>query len=301
MIKFKTVELADKQWMELLIKKANTGGSHINFTNIFAWSQIFHYRVAKVDGFLAVKGRIQNDVHYYFYPAGQGDSETVIKLLKQDAADCGHDFLLLGLSLENVDELKKLFPESFVYKEMRDSFDYVYHLEKLVTLSGRKLHSKRNHIRRFVDKYNWKFEPITSENLAECWEMNVLWCKENGCNDDKHLSNEDCAVRRCFKNFTELGLEGGLIRVDGNVIAYTMGEKLNSETYIIHIEKAFGKIQGAYQIINREFAAHIQQKYPQLVYVNREEDMGNEGLRKAKLSYYPEKFEEKFMAKYIKV
>jgi hypothetical protein len=219
--------------------------------------------------------------------------------MKQDAADCGHEFILFGLSPENIAVLNNLFPGSFEYRENRDNFDYIYLLEKLVTLSGKKLQAKRNHINRFKANNNWGFEPLSAENLAECWEMNIEWCKIHGCNEDQHLANEDCAVRRCFKYFTELGLEGGLLRSEGRVIAYTMGEKLNSDTYDVHIEKAFGEIQGAYQMINREFAALIQDNHPDLTYVNREEDTGSEGLRKAKLSYHPDKMEEKYLGQYV--
>ncbi|MEG6522410.1 DUF2156 domain-containing protein [Desulfotomaculum sp. 1211_IL3151] len=298
MINFKKVALDDKQWMEDILRIAQLGVSHQNFTNIFAWSEIYHYRVAQINDFLVVKGRISTG-DYYFYPVGLGDPKTILEAMKQDAADCGHEFILLGLTPENVNELNKLYPNGFIYKEMRDSFDYVYLLDKLVTLAGNKLHSKRNHINRFKAANNWSFEPISPDNLLACWKMNLIWCKKHGCAEDKQLANEDCAVRRSFKNFTPLGLEGGLIRLDDQVIAYTMGEKLNANTYIIHIEKAFGEIRGAYQMINREFAAFIQEKYPEIIYVNREEDMGYEGLRKAKLSYYPDKMEEKYEAKII--
>ncbi|GAB6180761.1 phosphatidylglycerol lysyltransferase domain-containing protein [Desulfotomaculum defluvii] len=299
MINFKNVELSDKIWMEPLITSANLNVSHINFTNIFAWSEIYNYRIAQINNFLVVKGRINNGYHYYFYPVGWGDPKSVIESMKQDAADCGHDFIILGLTSEHMTELESMYPERFKYKEMRDSFDYVYLLEKLVSLSGNKLHSKRNHINRFKQTNNWRFETISAENLLECWKMNVIWCKEHDCHKDKQLANEDCAVRRCFKNFKALGLEGGLIRLDEKVIAYTMGEQLNSDTYVIHIEKAFGNIRGAYQMINREFAAFIQEKHPQLTFINREEDMGYEGLRKAKLSYYPDKMAEKYEAIFL--
>ncbi|MPM89490.1 hypothetical protein SDC9_136599 [bioreactor metagenome] len=129
--------------------------------------------------------------------------------------------------------------------------------------------------------------------------MNKAWCKANQYEEDEQLVEELCAVRRCFNNFVPLGLEGGLLRLDGRIIAFTMGDKLNSNTYDIHIEKAFGEIQGAYQMINREFAVLIQDRHPEIIYFNREEDMGYEGLRKAKLSYHPVKMEEKFWAKFI--
>lgn len=300
MIDFRKVELSDKKWMEPLIKAADMPGCHLNFTNIFTWSEINNYRVAQVNNYLVVKGFI-NDLTYYFYPAGWGDIKTVIEAMKKEATSCGHEFALSGVSPENILILQSLYPDNFEYQEMRYGFDYVYLLDKLVTLAGNKFHSKRNHINRFMKDNSWNFEPISSENLGECWEMNIEWCKEHGSCDEDQLAEENCAVRRCFKYFTELGLEGGLIRSNDRVIAYTMGEKLNSDTYVIHIEKAFGDIQGAYQMINREFAAFIQQNHPQMIYVNREEDMGLEGLRKAKLSYYPFKMEEKFIAKYFEV
>jgi len=300
MIIFKKVELGDKKWMEPLLSTANLRGGHQNFTNIFAWSEIYNYRVAQVNGYLVLKG-ILNDSPFYFYPAGSGDIKIVFEIMKKDAASCGHEFVLAGVSPENMAVINRMFPEQFEYKEMRDSFDYVYLLSNLVTLSGNKLNAKRNHINRFKrENHDWNFEQISLENLSECWEMNQQWCKNNSGHADL-IANESCAVRRCFNHFVELGLEGGLIRVEGRVIAFTMGEKLISDTYIIHIEKALSEIEGSYQMINREFAAFVQKIYPQLVYVNREEDMGFEGLRKAKLSYHPAKMEEKYLATYFEL
>lgn len=299
MINFKKIEINDKKWMDPLLVAADMRGCHHNFTNLFAWSKIYKYRVARVEDYLVVKGESLDGAPYYFYPSGQGDLKSVIEAIGQDAATCGYEFILAGLSTENIAVINSLFPGNFEYTEKRDSFDYVYLLDKLVTLSGDKSKSKRNHINHFKKNSIWSFEQIFSENLAECWEMNIAWCKAHGCEDDEQLVNENCAVGRCFDYFTELGLEGGLLRLEGRVIAYTMGDKLNSDTYDIHIEKAFGEIQGAYQMINREFAALIQKNHPELIYVNREEDMGYEGLRKAKLSYHPVKMEEKYWGKFV--
>ncbi|MFY9272906.1 MAG: phosphatidylglycerol lysyltransferase domain-containing protein, partial [Thermacetogeniaceae bacterium] len=191
------------------------------------------------------------------------------------------------------------FPEKFEYSEARDSFDYVYLLEDLAALTGKKYRGKRNHVNYFMKNYNWSFEQISPENLAECWEMNLEWCKINNCMCDIQLASEFCAVRRCFDYFDQLELEGGLLRADGKVVAFTIGEKLNSDTYDTHIEKAFSGIKGAYQTINQQFAKFIQQKHPEIIYVNREEDMGRAGLRKAKLSYHPVRMEEKYWGKYV--
>ena len=171
-------------------------------------------------------------------------------------------------------------------------------MEKLVLLPGRKLHAKRNHINFFIENNDWTFEPITRENLGECRKMNEEWYREKGQSCNAGLANERRAVDKCFENYSELGLEGGLLRASGRIVAYTIGEPLNSDTYVIHVEKAFSSIRGAYQMINREFASYIRDNHPHIIYVNREDDMGDKGLRRAKLSYYPDRMIEKYTARY---
>ncbi len=298
MIDLKKVQIEDKKWMDPLIAAGNLSGCHQNFTNIFAWAENYYHRVAQVNNYLVVKGA-NEQCPYYFYPAGSGELKPVLDIMRQDAADCGHDFVLVGLSPENITVVNHLFPECLEYENMRDSFDYVYLLENLADLSGRKYQAKRNHINRFVQNNDWSYELISPANLDECWKMNKEWCIIHECNEDDLLAKEKCAVTRCFDHFQVLGLEGGLLRVSGRVIAFTMGERLNQDTYVIHIEKAFSDIHGAYQMINREFAAYVRDTYPEMIYVNREEDMGLDGLRKAKLSYHPAKMEEKYLGKFI--
>jgi len=278
MINFKKIEIEDEKWMYPLIKASNLGGCHQNFGNLFTWSEIYNTRVAKINDYLVVKGGIAKDKQRYFYPAGSGDIKPIIEDLMQDAADCDHDFIFFGLSLDNIEVLDKLFPGKFIYEEDRDAFDYVYLLDKLVSLSGRKLNSKRNHINYFKKNNQWSFEPIALRNLEECWKMNQQWCKEVDCFSDEGLKEENCATRKYFNYFTPLGVEGGLLRVDGKIIAYTMGQILNSNTYVIHLEKAFRDMRGAYPMINQEFASYIKEKHPHITYVNREEDVGNESL-----------------------
>ncbi len=180
-------------------------------------------------------------------------------------------------------ELEDLFPGKFIIEEDRDLADYIYKSEDLINLSGKKYHGKRNHIKRFKDN-NWSFETLTDENMEDCLEMNRQWCVLNDCGMDESKKAEFCAVKQSFKYYKELGFFGGLLRVDGRVIAYTMAERLNSNTVNVHIEKAFSDIQGAYPAINHEFVFNMASEYE---YVNREEDLGIEGLRKAKLSYNP--------------
>jgi len=297
MIEFKSVEISDKAWIDELLYLGNNRGCHLNFTNIFAWSPIYYYEVARLNDFLLIKGKNKEGEPYYFYPTGRGDVYKALELLRQDAKNNNHGFVLAAITKAQAEELENLYPGEFEIHFDRDSSDYIYEIDKMVSLAGKKLQAKRNHINRFKELGDWRFEIISQENFDECWQMNKEWCRQNGCKDDQDLANEACAVRRCFKYYYDLKLEGGLLRLNGQVIAFTMGDRLNSDTFDIHIEKAFSDIQGAYQMINREFAAYIHEKYPDIVYLNREEDAGYEGLRKAKLSYRPVFLEEKYWAK----
>lgn len=297
MINFREIKIKDKKWMEPLITSANMRGCHQNFTNLFAWSELFHYRAAQVDNYLVIKGKTENE-EFYFYPAGTSDIKPVIAIMYEDSVECGHEFKIFGLSPENQKELSDLYPDCFKYEYMRDSSDYVYYLDKLINLRGNKLSNKRNYVNFFKrhNQDNWDFELITPDNLEECREMNEIWSQKRNYNGDIYLYGEYCAVQRCFDNYFDLDLEGGLIRVENKIVAFTMGERLNSDTYVIHIEKAFNYIRGAYQMINREFAVYVREMYPRLIYMNREDDMGHMGLRDAKLSYCPDKMENKYAA-----
>lgn len=296
MINFNKIMLEDKEWVRDLLKESDYSGCHQNFGNLFAWSSVYNTHVARVNDLLVVKESIKGK-DLFFYPAGRGDKRPALEKIMEYAEARGQKCKITGLSPENMKELDALFPDVFTYKEVRDAFDYVYLLEKMADLKGKKLHGKRNHINAFMrNNPNWSFETITGDNLEECSLMNKKWCLEIGCKEDIDLYNENCATKVFLKNFSNLGLDGGLIRVEGEVIAYTLGEVLNSDTYVIHIEKALKSIQGAYTMINREFAQWVQSKYPHLTFINREEDMGLDGLRKAKKSYYPVKMEEKYLA-----
>ena len=295
MINFKTIELEDKDWIVAILKEAVISGCHANFGNLFAWRDINKTMVAKEDNFLLAKQNIGNINDAYLYPMGKGDIKPVIEKVMSIEQN---NLIFAGLSPEEAKELEGLFPGKFTIEESRDDFDYIYLIEKLYTLKGKKLHRKRNHINGF--KRNnpvWSFEIITEENMQECIDMNVKWCIDVGCEDDESLLDENCATKYFFKYFKELGLDGGLLRIGNKVVGYTMGEVLSNDTYVIHIEKAFKDIQGAYPMINQQFATWVKEQYPHLEYINREEDMGLEGLRKAKLSYYPDRMAEKYRAK----
>ena len=130
----------------------------------------------------------------------------------------------------------------------------------------------------------WSYETMSDDNLEECFQMALKWRNQNGCDDDPEKNSEMCVTLNSLRLFKELELTGGILRVDGQIVAFTIGEPICSDTFVVHIEKAFPDVQGAYTMINQQFVEHECMDYK---YVNREEDTGDEGLRRAKRSYRP--------------
>ena len=197
---------------------------------------------------------------------------------------------LHGMSEEEFNVIEEWYPDLYEISYNRDHSDYVYLQEKLATLSGKKLHGKRNHIHRFEEQNpDWQYERITSDNEEECARMAMKWCLQNCGNEQEGFEydkvDESKIVVYAVRHREELGMIGGALRAGGRIIAITLGEPLTDDTFVVHFEKAFSEIQGAYPMINREFVKHELGAYQ---YINREEDLGEEGLRKAKLSYRPE-------------
>lgn len=300
MIEFHKPQLTDKPWVDELLRRADHRGCEYNFTNLFAWSDAYDQRIARVGDFLVTHlcGSLGCS---YIYPAGSGDIAPVLAALEQDAAERGTSLRLVCLTQPQIQELDSLFPGRFTFEADRDGFDYLYDIDRLADLGGKKLHAKRNHINRFIENNpSWVYEDITPETLPECLEMDKEWYRRSmvreGLAEERDLGDEGRALRLAMENYHALGLEGGLIRVYGEVVAFTMGDLLSSDTYDVHFEKAYGELQGAYAMINREFARRVRQRHPQVRYLNREDDMGVEGLRKAKESYYPDLMVEKYSA-----
>ncbi len=292
MINFRQITMADRACVNQFLSASNFRSAEYSFANIYNWTKAYAIEIAFFEGFLLFRsGKGEKN---YVYPAGSGNLAPALQALIDEAAEAGRPFVLRAVQPEGKQLMEQLFPGRFKYTLMRDTFDYIYLSDDLINLTGKKFQPKRNHIARFKKGFNWQYEDITAANLPECEAMNEEWCRIYGCNDNASLAAEACAVRCALHHFNDEALVGGLLRVDGKVIAYTVGEQLNTDTLIVHVEKAFSEVyQGAYQLINQEF---VKRHAANLKYVNREDDAGDEGLRKAKLSYQPIFLIEKYMA-----
>ena len=180
---------------------------------------------------------------------------------------------------------KKEYYDMYCFYEKRDAFDYIYNRSDLAELSGKKYHSKRNHISSFSKKYNWQYKTITDELKEKVLECADKWYNENADKYDKYMAVERDGIKLIISNMEYLNAKGGVITVDDEIVAFTLGSPLNRQVFDVHIEKALPQYSEAYTLINREFVKNELSDYK---YINREDDMGLLGLRKAKLSYKPE-------------
>lgn len=286
MLNFKTIELSDKSKIDTCLEDNIYMACDFSFVNMFAWNAKFKTQYSIYNKTLFLRFEESGGKWCYMMPIGSMPLKSAINMLKDDAVNSGSSFRMRGITSEMWKLINNEFPNEYEYHHERYNDEYIYLSEKLISLSGKKLQSKRNHINRFkLDNPNWEYFPLTSKaEFAECLKMLDKW---EDLKDDveKSLRYDYIATKLMLEYFDELNLVGGAIRVNGQIIAFTIGERLTSDCFVVHVEKAFGEINGAYTIINQQF---IQHEASQFKYINREEDMGIESLRKAKMSYQPE-------------
>lgn len=295
MIEFKDLTVEDKDTITSFTMNSCRRNCDLSFSNLCSWRFMYNTKFAVIDNFLVFKFWLHGRVSYMM-PVGQGDPEKeLIEKLIEDSQLEGEPLRLMGVCQGIKKRLNDILPGKFEFTTNRDYSDYIYLRSDLATLTGKKFQSKRNHINRFKKEYTYKYVPITPDRVQECLYLEAEWCKANDCDKQDGTGNERQAIVFALEHFEELGLSGGILYANDKIVAFTFGMPINKETFGVHVEKADTTVDGAYAMINFEFANHIPETF---TYINREEDLGIEGLRKAKLSYQPETILEKFVAHY---
>lgn len=294
MIQFRRLRPEDKADFHGFLQSCDFRGCEYSFVNLFCWGR---QEVAHVGGRLAFFSHFGGRSLYTF-PIGEGALGPVLEALAADARERGIPFRMTSLLKEDCEALEALYPGEFRIYPDRDSADYVYEIHRLADLKGKKLQGKRNHINRFVEAYpNWHTQVLDDSHLPACRELIEAWYREHAISDPtEDYSLEKVALDRALRYREALGLEGLLLYAGERLVAMTMGSRLNCNTFDVHFEKAYADIPGAYPMINREFARYIREKYPEIQYLDREDDMGLPGLRKAKESYVPDLLLEQYWA-----
>lgn len=296
MIKFKDIELEDKEIIDKYLYNNPYRASESCFSNLYGWAHKYKTQYAIWREFLLVKFTSDRGGCSYLTPFGKGNLAGAIDVLV-DECGCPVKFEMSGVTQAMKEEIESAMPRRFEYERQRSVFDYIYTSEKLINLTGKKLQSKRNHINRFLAQHgDYKYISITKNpsEVSRCKDMLKKWYDINKESSDESLELDFTTTSLYLNNFEALDLRGGAIEVDGEIIAFSLGAKLSEDTFIVHVEKAFSEIQGAYPIINQQFVLHEASEF---TYINREEDMGYPSLRKAKLSYHPDILLEKFILK----
>ena len=287
------VSLEDKDWINAILSQVDFYTCEYPFGNVFSYGAKMEIKVGNIADCLVTKC-VQDDYVMYCCPIGKGDIKKAVEFILDDARKDGRDFEIFAINPDAAEIISKEFSDVLDVFLVRDTFDYIYSSEDLINLSGKKYQPKRNHISYFMKNNNWTYERINKDNANECYEMSKLWLEGALEEYKEELEGELKIIKRVFDNYDNLDFVGGLIRVDGKVVAYTMGEGASNDVFCVHIEKAFADIRGAYPMINQQFVKNELSGYK---YINREDDTGAENLRKAKLSYYPVILAEKYEAK----
>lgn len=295
-LQFKPITPSAREEITAYTSLAQSQICDLSFGNLYGWSVKYQTCYAIEDDTLFIRFQSQHRSHpAYLIPITKGADciPSAIERLHQEAETGGYPLVLMGITPACRQALEERCPELFAFLEDEGNADYIYLREKLASLSGKALQQKRNHVNKFEKLYpNYVYEPITADNALECMAVEKEWLRQHNSMEDGEAAETE-VIRNLLTNFEALGLSGGMIRVEGRIVAFTLGSPINADTFDIHIEKADRNYDGAYAAINKYFARTIPDSY---TYLNREEDLGIEGLRKAKLSYKPELVLQKIAA-----
>lgn len=288
MIKLKPLTIEDRELIERYYDINRFPNSECNFTNMLMWQKGYNIHYAIVEGFLCLFASNPSTGFFCHFPIGLGDVKPALDKLIFYFKEQGKPFNMRPLTKCMKDKIEQGYPERFIYTEHREYFDYIYSVNELIELKGKKLHPKRNHLNNFITDYDFTYGMINESNVQACRDAVVNWITERPGAD----MDEVVAVNTVFNNYFKLNVKGAYLQVEDKIVAVTVGEDHHGYV-LVHIEKADTNYRGVYAAVNQMFLQNEWQGYE---LVNREEDMGIEGLRKAKLSYQPRHLVEKYSA-----
>lgn len=291
MLNFKPLTLEDKIIFDKYLKPYNFLTCEYSFTNLFIWRKGLDVQYCLFDNILIIKKLDFHGDYHFMQPIGYSmeNLSEVVQVLLNYKVENKMKYLFKDAETPFIEDLEEIFGEALRIEEDRDSFDYIYESSKLISLSGKKLHSKKNHYNNFIKNNKYYTQIINENNIEDCIKAACEWCKQNDCQG--YLKFELKAIQELLTNSSKLDFIGIAVYVEDVLSAFTIGEKANDNMAIIHIEKAATDINGLYAFINKTF---VETCFNDVPFINREQDLGKEGLRKAKLSYQPAKLEPKY-------
>ena len=282
---FHPFKLSDRKAMQAVTLPSGRRNCNYTFANLVGWQFWYYTEVCVLENTVVLRYTFDGQRAYMVCTSEALSLELIEALLD----DSNGNLTLIGLEDSQVPQLSGF---SISVEPARDQYDYIYRRTDLATLHGRHLDAKRNHIHRFRAEHpDFEYRPLTPELFDECRRLTEIWQEEKNQNDNENenrnetINAEHRVMETIFSNWDALGMIGGSIFVDGCMVAFTYGSAVTTDTFDVCVEKADRHVEGAFAIINQQFAEHLPEQY---IYMNREEDMGIQGLRRAKLSYHPE-------------
>ncbi len=287
---YKELEFDDRDVVDAHLRADPPLTSELTFTNLFMWRRCYRTLWREEAGCLLLVMSPEGEEPFGLPPVGAGDKLAAATALCADLAEAGQ-----APALKRVGgDLARALADSgdFAVELDRDNSDYVYLQEELANLPGRRFHKKKNHFNKFVKSFPYEYRALEPGLVGQVLDMQEAWCALRECHLHQSLASEDRAVYEALDHFGRLDYVGGVILIEGKVEAFSLGEALNADTAVIHIEKGNPEFNGIYAAINRLFA---QNAWAEMTYLNREQDLGVAGLRKAKESYQPDHMVDKYL------
>ena len=295
MLEWSIPEAEDEDWINSCIAVSGTMASDASFANIYLLRNKYSTKISRYKDFIIRKYSGKGARCGYTFPLGKGDVAMALAEIEKDAKECGERLQFAFVTEEQKEVLENAMPARFCYSSDAGDSDYIYLRSELASLSGKAFHKKKNHFSKFVRTYpDYKYYEIGACNIYDAQKVADAWYYEHLQDEDASQLAEYMAIKEALDNFEELGLIGGIIYVNDSPCAMTIASKINENTVDVHFEKAVGEyaLNGGYAAINKLFS----EKLDGVTWLNREEDIGIEGLRKAKLSYRPKIMLKKYSA-----
>lgn len=288
---FKALELNDRDLFQAFFHEYKPETSELTFANLFVWRSHYKFHWSICKDWLLIVSLDGEFGTYAMEPVGPSSRKDVALMVMDWMREERKEGIprIERADERIVSELEGI--QGVTVEPTRDHFDYVYLRDDLVNLAGNRYRSKRNHINQLLRTYSYQYSDLAPDHIRDCIELQEKWCMLRRCEDDLNLLGEWDAVKEILGSYESLDVQGGVVTIENKVMAFTIGQMLNDDTAVVHIEKADPEIPGLYPVINQQFC---ENNWKNVRYINREQDLGMPGLREAKLSYYPDHMVKKF-------
>lgn len=292
-MEFKEIEIDDQEIMTSYFEKRYINSCEYNFTTLMIWNERYEMAYSTTDDFMLIMEAYEGDVYGLMPVCSEENFEKGLKALQNHFDTIGKPLKIYVSDETFANYVQEVCSDCYKVTTNRDEYDYLYEADKLRNLSGKKLRKKRNHINAFLRDYEgrWTYRELGIDDEAVILEYFNEWYASKDV-DDEMLDQELKGIKKVINHIDLLDVKMGGIFIDGDLKGFTIASFANEgEMGIIHVEKADASIRGLYPMLNQQF---LQETLTEVKVVNREDDVGDPGLRKSKLSYYPMGFAKKY-------